>query len=209
MIDDIETDPRIAGQIARYHTWPTHRTQSVGEHSWQILRILLTIWPAAPRRMLVHTTLHDVGEMAGDIPYPGKKNDPVLKDRMNVAERRVHSEMTSRWNLPPAIVLSHYEEKVFKLCEYLEMWEFGLHEQNMGNRYGAVVSLRMLQAASALLGDLTPPSGDYPDLRPAIKKYTDMRKDQENGGHGAHALSRERQGRGRKDSSREGSDVQG
>jgi 5'-deoxynucleotidase YfbR-like HD superfamily hydrolase len=183
VIDEIESDPRIAGQITRYHTWPRLRDQSVGEHSWQITRILLTVWPACPRRMLVHATLHDVGEMAGDIPYPGKRNDPVLKDRMDAAERAVHYRMTERWRLPSPAILSHYEEKVFKCIEYIEMWEYGLQEQNLGNKYGAVVSLRMIVAANALIDALVPTRGD-PDIRPSIRKYVDERKRQEWGAEG-------------------------
>lgn len=181
MIDDIEADPRVAGQITRYHTWPKTREQSVGEHSWQIMRILLTLWPTAPRRLLVHAVLHDVGEMAGDVPWPGKKNDPVLKERHDAAERVVHENMSREWCLPPAVVLGDYEHGVFKLCEYIEMWEWGLHEQNLGNRYGAVVALRMLMAASVIVDRLEPPSGDYPDLRPAVRRYVERRKMHENG----------------------------
>lgn len=182
MIEGIETDPRIAGQVTRYHTWIRTRDQSVGEHSWQIMRILLTVWPSAPRKLLVHAVLHDIGEMAGDIPYPGKRNDNILKERMDAAETRLHREMEERWDLPPAVVLNQYEYRVFKLCENLEMWEWGLQEQNRGNRYGAVVSLRMLLAASALLGDLVPPSGDFPDLRSSVRRYIKRRKEHENGG---------------------------
>lgn len=183
MIDDIETDPRVAGEIARYHTWPVTKKQSVGEHSWQVLRIILSVWPAVPRRLLVHAVLHDVGEMAGDLPFPVKKNDPVLKQRMDAAESAAHEQMSAIWNLPRAVVLSDYERQVFKLCENLEMWEFSLQQQNLGNRYAAVMALRMLTAASILLNELDPPSGDYPDLRPAVRRYVEHRKRQERGEH--------------------------
>lgn len=181
MIDDIEIDPRIAGQVTRYHTWPRHRDQSVGEHSWQIIRILLTLWPAAPRKMLVHATFHDANEMVGDIPYPGKKRRPELKKLMSELEAMNAQDMRAKWSIPPYPVLNEYEQGVFKLCEYLEMWEYGLCEQNLGNRYGAKVAMRMLVEAAVALESLEPPSGDYPDLRPAARRYVDARMKQKKG----------------------------
>lgn len=182
MIDNIETDPRVAGQVTRYHTWPRTRDQSVGEHSWQVMRILLTVWPTVPRKLLVHAVLHDVGEMAGDIPYPGKRNDPLLKDRMDLAEQKIHAGMMDAWRLPGITTLTEYEHRVFKVCENLEMWEWGLHEQNLGNRYGSVVTMRMMVAALGALEQLVPPSADYPDLRPALRRYIEKRREHENGG---------------------------
>lgn len=182
MIESIESDPRIALQVTRYHTWPHVQDQSVGEHSAQVMRILLTVWPHAPRRLLIHCLLHDVGEMAGDVPYPGKKNNPALKQAMDALEDEYHGQMTERWDLPGPVALPEYEERVFKLCEYVEMWEYGLQEQNLGNRYAAVIAMRMLLAASALLEWLVPPSGDYPDLRPAVRRYVERRREHENGG---------------------------
>ena len=181
MIVDQETDPRIAGEISRYHTWRTIRTQSVGEHSWQLLRILTTIWPDAPRRLFMAALYHDVGEMAGDIPWPGKRNDPDLKVKMDAAEARIHDGMSTSWGMPARITnLPHFEERVLKLCDNLEMWEFGLVEQNMGNAYAAVVAMRMLLASSEILETLLP-HDNYPDLRPAFKKYVELRKQQERG----------------------------
>lgn len=181
MIVDIETDPRVAGQVQRFHTWPVHNGRSVGDHSWQIIRIMLTIWPSVPRKLIVHAALHDIGEMAGDLPGGTKQSDPVLKQRMDVAESANHEQMSAIWGLPRAAVLSDYESRAFKLFDQLEAWEFGLHEQNMGNRYAAVVAMRMLLAASATLEGLEPPSGDYPDLRPAVRRYVELRKRQEKG----------------------------
>ena len=176
MIDPTH-DPRVAGQITRYHTWPRTRDQSVGEHTWQVMRILLAVWPECPRRLLTHAMFHDVGEMAGDIPYPFKRNDPVLKDRMDAAEAGVRAEMAV-WGVPPTVVMSHYEERVFKTCEFIDMWECGLHEMNLGNKYGQVVAMRCILAASALSDSLEPPPGQ-PDLRPAIRRYVDKRQQQE------------------------------
>jgi len=173
MIINIEEDPRHAGQITRYHTWPVHRVQSVGEHTWQIQRIMLTIWPDCPRHLLVHCTVHDVGEMAGDLPWPAKRNDPVLKERMTLTELRVHRTMTARWGLPAPVKLSEMEQDFFKMCEYIEMWEFGLMEQNMGNKYGNVVATRMMLAAATLIGKMPH------EIQTMARLYCDIREEQE------------------------------
>lgn len=170
MIINIEEDPRHAGQISRFHTWPTHRTQSVGEHTWQVMRIMMTVDVGMCTTRLMHyAVLHDVGEMAGDIPWPGKRNDPVLKSQCDLAEGRVRAAMTARWDLPHLPGLSDTERSFFKVCENLEMWEFGLQEVSMGNKYGAVVASRMLFAADAEMQRLSP------DLRARIRKYVDAR----------------------------------
>lgn len=174
MIDPTH-DPRVAGQITRFHTWPRIRDQSVGEHTWQVLRIMLAIWPDCPRKLLVHGVIHDAGEMAGDIPYPFKRNDQILKDRMDAAEASIRDKM---YGLPEDIVLSHYEQKFFKLCEFLDMWEFGLHEINLGNNYAFVVATRCIIAASSILENMEPEQG-YPDIRASTKRYCDWRQKQD------------------------------
>lgn len=173
MIVDLEEDPRHAGQILRYHTWPVHRQQTVGEHSWQIMRIMLTIWPEAPKHLLCHAVTHDVGEMIGDLPYPAKKNDPLLKDRITLGELRYHRAMSVRWGLPAPTKLTDGEREFFKLCEYIEMWEYGLQEQNMGNLYGKIISVRMQLAASTLIGRMPP------EIQQRARAYCDVRESQE------------------------------
>lgn len=179
MIDNLETDPRHAMQISRYHTWPVIRRQSVGEHTAQIMRIMLAIWPHCPRRILVHALFHDIDEMNGDLPWPMKANDPVLKARMDLAGVRTRAAM-NKWGVPTHTILNEFEHNFFKTCEYIEMWEYGLSEQNLGNKYAAVVAQRMILCASASMEKLaTPPDGDYPNLVPAIKQYVDEREKQE------------------------------
>lgn len=173
MIVDIESDPRHGLQVKRYHTWRVIQQQSNGEHSAQISRIMITVWPDCPRHLLIHAVLHDIGEMAGDLPYPSKKNDPALKERMNIAEMRVHRKMSEKFMLPSAVFLNEYDQIFFKFCEYLEMWEHCLQEQNMGNKYATVMATRMLIAASTLMGKLT----QYHQTQ--ARRYIELRQAQE------------------------------
>lgn len=171
-------DPRVALQLTRYHSWPRIRDQSNGEHSCQILRILLTVWPDCPRRMLVHAVTHDMGEMAGDIQHPYKQKYPALKPMMDGIEADVKGVMGRGLGMPPMCALSRYEQDVFKICEYVEMWEYGLHEMGLGNQYAKIVAMRCILAASEIVESLQP-EGGY-DPRPAIKRYVDKRTEWEN-----------------------------
>jgi len=173
MIIDIESDPMHGLQVKRYHTWRKIQTQTVGEHSAQISRIMMTVWPDVPRNLLMHAILHDVGEVAGDLPYPVKRDDPELKRRMMIAERRAHLRMSERFMLPDLVMLTEYEEQFFKFCEYLEMWEHCLQERNMGNRYATVMLTRMLLAASTLMGLLDR------DVQSRARRYVELRQEQE------------------------------
>lgn len=178
---NLAEDPRAGLELLRYHSWAVHRSQSVGEHSCQIMRILLTVWPDCPRRMLVHAVTHDMGEMAGDAQYPYKQLVPGMKAAHDTAERMVTDRMAEVMGAPPAVNLTAHELHVFKIVEYVEMYEYGLRECNMGNKYGQVIAMRCLQAAGLLMGDKKY-DGEY-DVRPAIKRYIDTRMKWENFGN--------------------------
>jgi 5'-deoxynucleotidase YfbR-like HD superfamily hydrolase len=174
VIIDVESDPRVAGEIRRYHTWKVHHQQSVGEHTWQVMRIMMTIDVGmCNAKLMQYCVLHDVGEMAGDIPWPGKRNSPMLKEAMDAAEQVVRLKMKDRWGQPGLPALSETERTFFKMCECIEMWEFGLQERSMGNRYGTVVATRMLLAASEYMERLSP------DVQREAKVYVQRRTEQE------------------------------
>jgi hypothetical protein len=153
---DPETlDPRRAGLVKRYHVWPTIRTQQVDGHSWQNIRILLAVWPDAPRHLLVYAMFHDIGEVGvGDMPWPAKNLNPEMQRIMDEGERTVHEDMVERFMVPPPVEITDFERLVFKTCEYLEMMEFGFNEVNMGNRYAVIISERMHEAVLKNLGQI-------------------------------------------------------
>lgn len=148
-------DPRAAGDIRRYHTWAIIKEQSVSAHTWQILRILLTVWPNAPRHVIVYGLIHDMGEMAGDIQYPFKHLFPELRAGSEKAENHVRDTQRKMFGAPEVKhPLSPYENVVFKACDNLEMWEYALREINLGNRYALIVRNRMMKAVSDNLSTL-------------------------------------------------------
>lgn len=173
-IIEITFDPRAAMEIHRYHTWRRIREQSNGEHTAQVMRIMLNVWPEVPRKLLVYAVSHDMGEMAGDIPYPFKAKNPALGEQHKRVEAGVISQMCDDWDYPRPPVLSLDEENFFKACEYIEMWEWGLTEQNMGNQYGKLVAERCILQASNRYLKLSP------EIQDRFKKYTRKRMEQEN-----------------------------
>lgn len=183
---NLAEDPRAAGGVRRYHTWAVHQNQTVAEHTWQILRILLTIWPQVPRSVLIHAVTHDMGEMAGDIQYPFKLLFPELGAGSVKTENYVRDQQRKGIGAPPEThPLSPYEKHVFKLCDNLEMWEFGLREINFGNRYGIIIRNRMSGAIAANLANVEALKGqkqyeDNPSVVPAVHRYMKKRQEMEN-----------------------------
>lgn len=144
-------DPRRSGQVKRYHVWPHIHDQSCGEHCWQLMRILLAIWPEAPREVLIHIMVHDIGEtVAGDLPYPVKADNKDLKAIMDRLENDGHLAMCLPWSLPPPQRLGDEEKNIVKLAEYLEMAEWGMYEIELGNSHDSLVVRRCLEAAAKM-----------------------------------------------------------
>jgi len=138
-------DPRSAGHVLRYHTWPHLRPQSVAEHSWQLVRILVQIWPLVPQEYIIEVLFHDIGERGtGDMPYPTKANDPELKTRMDIAEADVRRRMAKEWQslVLGQAPLSEGAKIIVKMCEFIEMWEWALDELALGNKNAALVEQR-------------------------------------------------------------------
>ena len=183
---NLAEDPRAAGEVRRYHTWSVHKDQTVGLHTWQILRILLTIWPSAPRNVIVHGLMHDGGEMSGDIQYPFKLLFPELESGSVKAENYVRNMQAKGIGAPETKhPLSMFEKQVFKACDNLDMWEFGLREMNMGNLYAKIIVERMRDAVSNNLNNLEGmvESQQYQqneDVIPAIHRYMKKRLEMEN-----------------------------
>jgi 5'-deoxynucleotidase YfbR-like HD superfamily hydrolase len=170
-------DPRAAGNVRRYHTWAVIKEQTVAEHTWQIMRILLTVWPEAPRKVIVHALMHDAGEMSGDIQYPFKLMFTELKSGSEKAENYVRKAQQETGAPPEAAhPLSTFERHVFKCCDNLEMWEYGLREVNLGNRYALIIVNRMQRAVAQNIADILSQEGTQQfqqnvGVVPAIHRY--------------------------------------
>lgn len=166
-------DPRAALEITRYHTWRTLRDQSVGEHSCQIMRIMLCVWPTVPRKLLEYAVFHDIDEAAGDIPYPFKSRYPALRTAYNEAATAVRTRMMNDYAVPRQPNLTVIEEQFFKLCEYIEMWEYGISEVNMGNMYAVVIAENCMKMVPRLCEAMPE------DVAKSVMEYIQRRMKQE------------------------------
>ena len=146
-IPQVRDDGRLAGRVLRYHTWPTHQRQSVAEHSWQVMRIIGVIWPEAPVHIFQYIIRHDSPEiLTGDAPYPVKANNPTLAAEMNRLEDEGLEELVKGGFMFNSLPLTPDERWAFKLAEFIEMWEFGLEEEMLGNKFARLVTQRCWKA---------------------------------------------------------------
>jgi hypothetical protein len=129
--NDVLHNPRYAGSVMRYHTWMTHQRQTVGEHTWQCLRIWDEIWGPPNAYITTYFIWHDAGELVtGDLPFPVKANNDILKHTMNTLETEAVKNMGGMF---PNITA---EEKLrAKACDLIDMHEFGRVELLMGNQF--------------------------------------------------------------------------
>jgi hypothetical protein len=150
---DILTNPRFAGEVERYHTWPTHRRQSVGEHTWQVFRIWFQIFGPLTPEESTYVLWHDAGELVlGDLPFPVKARNPGLKHVCDVIEAEALINMLG---VDPLKGISTFQRKQkAKLCELIEMLEFGLSELAQGNRLAQPIIDDTREAITRLIAQL-------------------------------------------------------
>lgn len=131
--DEIIYSPRIASMLERYHTWPTIQRQTIADHTFNILRIWVQLWGAPRSEVTESIVAHDMGEMGpGDVPFGGKRRSPELKKLVDELEEEHQNRM---WGSIGCVELTDNERRRIKLCDLLEMWEFGKIEENLGNMF--------------------------------------------------------------------------
>ena len=118
-----------SARVKRYHTEPTLHIQTVGEHTYGVLWLVLLIEPGASRDLLVAALGHDTPEFgSGDVPSPSKK-DPAVKAAFDAME----SDTMTRLQLETPWI-TDTEARVLKLADNLEGLMFCLSEWRRGNR---------------------------------------------------------------------------
>jgi len=126
----------MAGNVVRYHTWPVLIQQTNAHHTWNVLRIMVEIWPQTPQDILLHTIFHDGGELGpGDIPFPYKSQNPVLKKAVHDLEVQSLRDQ-GVWRLTTTRDDDDEWLHRAKTCDLIEMLEKGLEEYLLGNYYG-------------------------------------------------------------------------
>lgn len=136
---------QLAGRVTRWHTWPMIRKPSVMEHAGRVATLYVELFGLPRAEVLLYCLHHDHGEFtAGDTPFSAKSLVPGLREGLNVAEEIGRDRLGI--HLPD---ISSREFLMFKVCDLLEMFETGVVEWNMGNRYAGCVIVDCVDAALA------------------------------------------------------------
>jgi len=150
--DFVTDDLYFAGRTRRYHTWPTIQTQTVAEHSGQMDCIYAAIFGDLGGPVDRYIRLQEAGKLGvGDIPFPVKAENPDLKSIVERLERREMDKLKLA-QLPP---LHPNLIARIKVCDLLEIMQFGMVERLMGNMYAIAIVMRTRQAALKLAATLT------------------------------------------------------
>jgi len=129
--EEILSSRQLAGRVKRFHTWPVLHQQTVGEHSARVATIYVEVFGLPRAEVLYYCLHHDSGHMtSGDSPFPVKTTLPGMKHACDAAEKMGLDALGVE--LPK---LSKLEKRRVKICDLLEMYEFGVVELNMGNIY--------------------------------------------------------------------------
>lgn len=128
----VEMTRRGAG-VTRCHTVKTIMNQSVGEHTFNVMMILLALVPQGYRDhlnvLLQMAAYHDLPEQAtGDVPAPAKWNDAVLDARL----KELEADFMRGWDLTFDYV---HEADVWllKFADRMELMMYAREELMLGN----------------------------------------------------------------------------
>lgn len=122
---------RNGGQVQRNHNWRTLRTQTVGDHTFNVMSIILAVaGETASRELLVAALYHDLPEqVTGDMPAPVKWKHGSLGNIMH----KLDDEFAIKWGL--ICHLEDDERLLLKFADQLEFMCFTLEEMRLGNSY--------------------------------------------------------------------------
>lgn len=137
--------------VKRYHTWPTVQQQTVADHTWQVMRIYCEVFGAPDHTIWEYLLWHDAGEIVtGDLPFPIKAENPAIKARTDALERKW------LWDtVKYSEKVTDYDKVACKVCDLIEMYEFGVAEISMGNIYGFEIRDDCRRAVTKKIEDLT------------------------------------------------------
>jgi len=158
----------MAGRVKRYHTWPVLHQESVAEHSWRAAMLYCELFGTPRAEVMYYLLTHDCGELkAGDPPFPVKLEHPAY------AQAHAEAEAAGKQLLgvvhPELLDLSSSELGLCKVCDMLQMLEFGAMELAMGNRFAGPIVGDTLVWVRQILPGLTHGHGD------AIRRFIDAR----------------------------------
>lgn len=138
-----------AGDVKRYHTVARLKEQTIAEHSWGVLAIVLYLEPNPSRQLISAAVFHDVAESrTGDVPATFKWANRNFADSLEAHETNINREMGINYEL------TERELAILKVADLSELVLHNVRELMMGNRYAAAIIARGMEALEAYYGDL-------------------------------------------------------
>lgn len=141
----------LAARVKRFHTWPTLHQETVGEHTFRVMAIYREIF-GVPRNpdLIAYMMDHDITEIGiGDPPFPVKMNNPALKREYAIVE----AQQAAAMGLPTEYCIETVDMMRFKVCDLLQMWEFGKVEKRMGNMLAIPIIDDTIRAALSIVNE--------------------------------------------------------
>lgn len=124
--------------VQRYHTTPTLRPQSVGDHSFGVAMLasliaMPTIGVSVP--LLMAALTHDMAEVRyGDVPSPAKRAVEAKLPGFRALYGQLEQEYLKEREMDWEAMLSADEKAVLKCADYLDGMMYCIQERLLGNR---------------------------------------------------------------------------
>lgn len=146
---------REAGDIIRFHTARVIRPETVGQHSFNVVNLILILTDGeASKSLILAALMHDMGEIAtGDIPAPVKRlfTGDTLSEVRSMEDKAVQS-------MHPylsGVDLSPEDEALLELCDRLDGLLKCMDELTMGNLHILPIAHRYCDYLLAMLDPRT------------------------------------------------------
>ena len=121
---------RNGNAVKRWHTRRMLTNDTVGEHTANVLAIVLAINPNPTLELIKAAVIHDTAEQwTGDIPATAKWMSPKLKSACD--ELEVKMLLANGFEIP---TLTSFEQLVLKWADMLDLLYRCLDEIRLGNR---------------------------------------------------------------------------
>jgi len=134
---------RRAARVERYHTMPTVKPQSVGQHTFSAMALLDLCFPDARKEVWRAMLYHDAPEcITGDTPATVKWRHTAIEDVLKSIESKISLEFQT------VIEITDEERQHCKFCDLMELVIFSIEEFDMGNKLMAVVAINGMKAIS-------------------------------------------------------------
>lgn len=123
---------RKAGMVRRFHTHTyVIGQQSVAEHSFNMLCLLMNLHPSPSKYLLFAILTHDLGEGAvGDVPSPAKWASPSLRAALDESEAAAREKFLMDFEPD----LGEVDRFWLRFCDYFEGAMFARDQIVLGNR---------------------------------------------------------------------------